>query len=1099
MKSRYRPPATRWIAAVAVLVVAATCGAQPTTSDERRFEQIADRYWQLLQQRPRKGTAFDHWYRHYAQAERLEELRHKVEQWAVAEPAAAQPLLLRGLILEQDGKPAEALIAYEQAEQLAPADYYPVFCRGMLLFRQERYGDAVGALERMLALSPPRSDMADAIETLVRGHLRLNDREAARKAAAIAFAKRPDDLRTVQRLAEIVTADGDTAVAIELWQKVARQAEKNPVARNTAEIEIAQLDADEGKRDEAITRFARVLHEVKPEGWLARDICRRIERTFLSANDSAGLVEFWQSQRTARPRDLQTLLNLARALQLANKLEDALGVYQQTIELAPTHAGLRRAIIEVLVEARRFDEAVKHCEVLVSQNGTNTDVLRMLGQLYLKAAETSELKTAQEMAIGVWRQIAELRPDDPAAALAAAEACRHAALVPSSLLSPDDALRPTDANAALLAAAESFYREAAERAGKRDPRLAVPYLDHLGEFFHVLERPEDAAAAWWQICAPPLDTPELCSEAAEVFMKYGRLAEAEEAVRRAIAKDSQDFDSIALLINILIERKEYAAAFEQLAALDAVADRPALEQQARELRLQVCVKGKFSEREIARLEIATAAEDATLNDLWLLAALLSDHGQHDRAAAAFKRAVAIGAGNLRLVQDYAESLERGRKFEEAIAQYERLIALEPHRSAAHYRSIVELQMQRREYESAREYVEKLAEIAPNDVATHQLRIDVGRWFGRNYDQVGVLREAVRALPEETHFRQQLAHALSEQGDHDAALAEYWQCWEMSPALPERISLVATMCDMLKATNSLQPLIDRLQSARSEHPRDVSICLAEAYRRMGEFSQARRALVPLLAEDERDVDVLRQLAALAAAEKDWPAAMAFQQQVVALNDSWTNVVQWARYYSESKRDLWLTEARERQRTLMRSWADTYRQYRALMQIQAANQPETVALRQELVNLNWARNKYHDKEQVLDPSSNYHRRYGDIWLQIYLDFEILELASRGPVTVELVDRRLAHSIRRGRTSAAYSLRTLCDKKFLVQQTIKEQECYTLSRPAQELYSIAIRDFGERMLGAAIELSDVELAKLERIVEAAGTQADTTRGGDAQSGQP
>ena len=891
------------------------------------------------------------------------------------------------------------------------------------------------------------------------------------------------DLRAIERLAEIVTVEGDAEAAIELWQKVVEQASQNPMARNTAEIEIAQLYADQGNQDEAVARLARVLQEVRPEGWLARDICRRIERTFLHDGNRKGLVEFWQSQRTARPQDLQTLQNLARALQLTGKLDEALSIYRQTIELAPTHDGLRRALVDVLVESRRFDEAIEHCELLLAHRGANTEVLRMLGQLYLKAAATEEQGLAQEKAISTWRRIAKQRPDDPAAALAAAEACRHSALVPSSLLMPEEALRPNDANGALLAAAESFYREAVQRAGSKDARLAVPYLDHLGEFFHALERPEDAAKAWWQICAPPRDTPEYCCEAADVFVKYGRFEEAEQAIRRAITGEPRNFDYIQLLITILIEQKDFAAAFDQLPALDEVAVGPALDEQARSLRLQVCMLGKFAEREIERLQSATASKHATVKELWLLAALESQHGQHDSAATAFERAVAMDSGNTRLQRDYAESLESGRKFEDAIQQYEKLIALEPHMVAVHYRAIVQLQMRRGEHELARQFVEKLAQIAPDDIDTHQLRIDVGRRFGRSYEQVDLLRQAVRALPDDTGFRQQLAHALVEQGDYDAALAEYWQCWEMSPALFERIALVATMGDMLKATNSCQPLIDRLQSAHAWHPRDVSICLAEAYRRMGNLPQARRALVPLLEENERDVDVLRQLAELAAAEKDWPSAMAFQQQVVALNDSWTNVVQWARYYSESKRDEWLTEARKRQRTLMRAWADTYRKYRAQMQSQEADEPEAATLRQELVNLNWARNKYHDKEQVLDPSSNYHRRYGDIWLQIHLDFEILELASRGPITTQRVERQLAHSIRRAQTSASYTLHSLCEKKFLVRQSIQNQERYVLSRSAEELYSVAIRDFGERMLGAAIELSDVELAKLDRIVHVAG----------------
>jgi hypothetical protein len=171
--------------------------------------------------------------------------------------------------------------------------------------------------------------------------------------------------------------------------------------------------------------------------------------------------------------------------------------------------------------------------------------------------------------------------------------------------------------------------------------------------------------------------------------------------------------------------------------------------------------------------------------------------------------------------------------------------------------------------------------------------------------------------------------------------------------------------------------------------------------------------------------------------------------------------------------------------MRAWAETFREYRAQMQVADPDEAKRTALRQELVNLNWARNKYYDKEQVLDPNSSYQRRYGDIWSQLRLDFEILELASRGTVTAEDVERRLSDTLRRARTTPATALENLCQKRFLKKESVDalEQEQFSAALPAKELLTVAVRDFGQRMLGAEIELSEVELVKLERIVAGVG----------------
>lgn len=1071
-----------WALVCLLLATSAAIG-QAQIEDDAEFDRLAGRYWQILERRPRKGTAFDLWYRHYLQADRLDELEQRIEGAIESQPEAPEPQLLQGVFHERERRPAEALLAYEAAERRGPDDYYAPYCRGLVLFGQQQYSDASKALARALELEPPRNDLLDMVQILVRCQLRMADRDAARKTLADFSSAVSGDPYTLRRLADVVTTEGDVDWAIELWQRLAAEPQVEAEVRLSARIQIAQLHADRGQAKAAIEAFRDCLGQLRPDGWLARDVCGRIERTFLQDQNAAGLVEFWKQQQHRQPQDLQTLQQLARAMRTAGQTTEAMEVYRQAIELAPSHDDLRRAFIDVLLDVRELQEAIAQCETLLARSGTDTEILRMLGQLYLKAASEEEQDAAQAKAIETWQRIADARPSDPSAALLAAEACRHSARVPSALRNPSDRLRVTNSNERLLDAAEAFYREAVDRARAKDHRLAVPYLEHLGEFVHALERPESAVVVWQSISAPPHDSAELVLETAEIFLKYGHLPEAEKAARLAAEKDSGSFRAIGLVLDVVLKREDFEAAFSQLAQLQKAADTPGRQDEARRLFVQVCTAGKLAEREMTRLEQAVAVHEPAVEDLWLLGLMKSNAGQLDQAASVFEQAVERSGGSSGLLRDYADVLQRNRKFAEAIEQYERLIGLEPHRRLAHYRTLVKLQMQQGRYDQAHDLTDKLVELAPNDLATYQLRVELARWSGNRDAQVSLLRQAVRTMPRDVPLRQQLAHALADQGELDEALAELWRCWELSPGLPERVSLVASMSDLAEFSGSRQMLIDRLRAAESGQPRTVGICLAEVNRRLGEFAQARRTLTDLLVVDDRDVDVLRQLAALAAEEQDWATAISYQQQVVNLDGAWTNVVEWARYYSQSKRKEWLAESRERQRQLMRAWTATFREYRNRLQQAEPDEPDVQALRQELVNLNWARNKYHDKERLLDPDSTYQRRHGDVWYRLRLDFEILELASRGPLRADQLQRRLGDSIRRARTSPEHALANLCEKEFLEKKAVEGEERYIARLPADELLAVAVRDFGERMLGAEIELSDVELVKLERVVESAG----------------
>lgn len=77
--------------------------AEAPSSDEKRFETLAQRYWKILLKHPRRGTALDLWYRHYLDRGKLDELLTTVRRHAKENAGDSAAQLLLGLVLERRG------------------------------------------------------------------------------------------------------------------------------------------------------------------------------------------------------------------------------------------------------------------------------------------------------------------------------------------------------------------------------------------------------------------------------------------------------------------------------------------------------------------------------------------------------------------------------------------------------------------------------------------------------------------------------------------------------------------------------------------------------------------------------------------------------------------------------------------------------------------------------------------------------------------------------------------------------------------------------------------------------------------------------------
>ena len=285
-----------------------------TPTSDAKFDELAQLYFDILKNRPQRGTAFDQWYRHYLDAGRLDELASLVETEAKKNSDDFAAQMIAGLVYERRGQEGQAVQSYAQAEKLAPENYLPPYLRGTLLAQQSRFAEATASLARAIKLEPPRAELLETYKKLGRLYLRQGKmREATTTWSEIA-EKFPNDRAVLEELAELLTEEEQFDEAIRRWDQVVALSKDDAYRQLLARIEIAQLRVRTGNSKDAITLFDQTLDDVDPDSWLARDIGRRIEKVFQQTQDPTGLVAYYESRLQRRADDLNGLVRLAAAL-----------------------------------------------------------------------------------------------------------------------------------------------------------------------------------------------------------------------------------------------------------------------------------------------------------------------------------------------------------------------------------------------------------------------------------------------------------------------------------------------------------------------------------------------------------------------------------------------------------------------------------------------------------------------------------------------------------------------------------------------------------------------------------------------------------------
>ncbi len=271
-------------------------------------------------------------------------------------------------------------------------------------------------------------------------------------------------------------------------------------------------------------------------------------------------------------------------------------------------------------------------------------------------------------------------------------------------------------------------------------------LHLLGLMAHAYGHLDLAIAHLCQACLAPRAPAAYSSNLAEMYRQKGRLAEAEDAARRAVAMDPALVSGWNNLGIVLQEAGKFAESLDCLERVIALQPdgAPAHNNLANTLRrLEHLERAESHYRQALELDPAYAEAHSNL------AFLLSAQGRYDEAAAAAQHAIELSP---RLVDAYL--------------------------------NLAEAEIGRHRHEAALRVLDRLSPFAPQHPAALTARATVLRRIERPDEALAVARQAVALAPHSAETHHALAMALQALGQTDEALPHFEQAARLPGAVAE---------------------------------------------------------------------------------------------------------------------------------------------------------------------------------------------------------------------------------------------------------------------------------------------------------------------------
>lgn len=848
----------RIIACLLCFVAYALCHSSMTLAqDEASDEKVIQRYRQMLERKPKEGSAFDRLYQLYLEGAGVDAMVADYEAEAQASPDDPNAQLVLGHIYKRLGKDAETVAVYQRAVELAPNNYYPHFALGQMYAVLRRHEDAITELTKAAELSEQSqsvapNDLTTIYKTLGRAYFSRDRVDEAIEAWQKISELDPQNIFARIELADLFREQELYDQAIAQHRSITTIKKDDPYRVCLSLREIGKIHEEKGDYQNAIQSYDAAIALTAPGNWLRKDIRHRIVGIYAADSNWEDLITYYQAKIETAPNDTELIGLLASAFIENQQLDEGIVEYRKGLALAPTDTGLRLNLIAALRNAEKFGDAAAEYEALSEQQPDDFGIYRELGELYLQLDD-------EEKARGCYRRMANHDPEDAGTRLILAEIYAGNEWI-------DDAI--TEYEKTISLAPEN-----------------LDYIEYFGEFYLRQGNREKTLETWNRMVAGEKSIAANHHRLAQLLDAKDFHTEAIAAGKKAVELDPESFQYREELADRLLESKDYEEALAEYTAAANLAPNEFFAEQMEDRRIELYRRqGTLAEKidELhAKLAESEDSSTAAFDQQRQLAKMYFKLGNTSYAVEILTKVRTLQPDNIPVNRWLAEVYSQQSRRDEANAIYYHLVEIDGANAREYYANIAQTHLNVMDFDAATEAAKQIVLHSPRNPEGYQMLGEISKQVGNYESAADNLKQAIRLRPEATDIRAELAEIYKLSGNPRQAIDQYWRCWELSDSVSDKLGFVKSLSEAYYDLGRGNELEEKLKQMSKTNPSDTSpvLALAAVYRMASDLPGARFQLVRALERERENPDLLAELVKISLDLGDTQDALTYQERLV----------------------------------------------------------------------------------------------------------------------------------------------------------------------------------------------------------------------------
>ena len=435
------------------------------------------------------------------------------------------------------------------------------------------------------------------------------------------------------------------------------------------------------------------------------------------------------------------------------------------------------------------------------------------------------------------------------------------------------------------------YEEAVDRG--------CSYFNFLwGKSAEIEERYDEAIYAYKQALVCDRLAGHVMRSLAGLLVKTGQREQAVEWINKLIALNPKDSEARALLANLysIMERYQEAAEIYEAILID----------DPQNFNVRLLLGGLYArihDYDKARQVLEKLAEinPDSYAGYYYLAKLYQEMRLYDKAAEAFGKALTLNWSPM-LAYEVAELQEQVKRYPEAVAIYQRIIAEDPSDERA--RSfLANVYFRQGEVDKALQEMENLREISADPVKVELAICRILLDAGRRLEAVTRLNAILKKDPKADGARALLILAYYQQGDLATTKKLLRQMRPASPAYEESVIMLARILQEEKDLPGAEKALRQAMADKQHRRLNFYVALAMLYAGQDKIAKAHGVFTQAFADFPGNVEAHYEYALFLQKLNDMAGAMRQMEEVLKREPKHARALNYVGYtWAEEGRNL-----------------------------------------------------------------------------------------------------------------------------------------------------------------------------------------------------